>query len=165
MSNLEKCPCGSQRAFKDCCELVISRQKPAESAEALMRSRYSAYTKKMFDYIYDTYHPDTKQSFSIDTIKTQSDEIRWLGLEVRETERGGSNDEDGFVSFSAKYQLHNQVHYLNERSYFKKLDGSWLYVDGETKFTSAAASQKVGRNEPCPCGSGKKYKKCCGAPK
>ena len=94
-----------------------------------------------------------------------SDDIRWLGLEVRETERGGPDDEDGFVSFSAKYQLGNQVHYLNERSYFKKLDGRWLYVDGETKFTSAAVSQKVGRNEPCPCGSGKKYKKCCGSSK
>jgi len=165
MESIEKCPCGSGQQYGMCCMSIITGEKKAETAEQLMRSRYSAYVKKEFEHVYNSYHPDTKKHFSVDAIKAQSDEINWIGLDVRDIERGLAEDEEGFVSFSAQYQMNGQSHYLNERSYFKKIDGQWFYVNGETKFTSTAVSQKIGRNEPCPCGSGKKYKKCCGAAK
>lgn len=164
MISSDKCPCGSGKLYVDCCEPIIKGLEKAETAEALMRSRYSAYVKNEFEHVYNSYHPDTKKHFSIDAIKEQADEIRWVGLTVNEVEKGQSQDDDGYVTFSAQYQMNGQSHYINEKSHFVRVNGDWLYVNGETKFTSTASSQKIGRNEPCPCGSGKKYKKCCGKP-
>ena len=159
------CPCGSGKSYQECCGPIVEGEKKAETAEALMRSRYSAYVKQAFSHVYNSYHPETKKHFSLDAIKEQADEIRWVSLTVNDVVNGMPEDEEGYVSFSAQYQMNDQVHFLNEKSHFVKLNGEWLYVSGETKYTSTAVSKKIGRNEPCPCGSGKKYKKCCGAPK
>ncbi|MDX1810719.1 MAG: YchJ family metal-binding protein, partial [Gammaproteobacteria bacterium] len=146
----DKCPCGSGKKYSECCQPIIEGDKLAETAEALMRSRYSAYVKNDFEHVYNSYHPDTKQHFTLDAIKEQADEIKWVGLSVVETEQGQADDSEGYVTFSAQYQMNGQTHYLNEKSHFVKVDGRWLYVNGQTKFTSTAVSNKVGRNEPCP---------------
>lgn len=116
-----------------------------------MRSRYSAYTLKLGDYLYATWHPSTRP-LSLDI---QSDETPWLRLEVIATDKGVEGDSEGIVEFSAHYQG-GQLH---ERSRFVKEEGKWFYLDGEILPPVVAA--KPGRNEPCPCGSGKKFKKCC----
>ena len=158
-----KCPCGSHKHYDDCCGLYISGQENAPTAEALMRSRYSAYVKEAFPYVYDTYHSNTKQHFTLEAIEAQSKQITWLGLRIIETENGLDNDEKGIVRFSASHSINDKTHYLNERSFFSKEDGKWRYVNGETQLTTTAANaDKVGRNDPCPCNSGLKYKKCCG---
>lgn len=158
----EKCPCGSGKSYAECCEPIITGREKALTAEALMRSRYSAYVQKAFEHVYNSYHPDTKKHFSLDAIKEQSHQIHWQGLSVTDVEKGLADDTEGYVTFSAQYQMNGQTHYLHEKSHFVKENGQWLYVNGQTNFTSTAKSTKVGRNEPCPCGSGKKYKKCCG---
>ena len=158
-----KCPCGLAKEYNNCCGLYISGKENAPTAEALMRSRYSAYVKQAFPYVYDTYHSDTKQHFTLAAIEEQSEKIEWLGLQILETEKGLENDDSGTVKFSASHRLNEKNHYLNERSFFSRENGLWRYVNGETQLTTTAANQqKVGRNEPCPCKSGLKYKKCCG---
>ncbi len=159
----DPCPCGSGKAYAECCEPIITGEKKAITAEALMRSRYSAYVKQAFSHVYQSYHPETRKHFTLSAIEEQADAIQWINLSVLDVKDGGPGDKEGFVTFTAQYQMNDQTHYLNEKSRFRKLNGEWFYVSGETKFTSTAVSQKIGRNEPCPCGSGKKYKKCCGA--
>ena len=158
------CPCGSKKDFSECCEPYISGIKAAPTAEALMRSRYSAYVKQAYQYVYDSYHPDTKKHFSLDAIEEQSEHLHWLGLQISDTSDGKENDNKGVVNFTASYKIDNgQTQYLTERGFFVKEKGEWYYLNGETRYTTTAArSNKVGRNEPCTCGSGKKYKKCCG---
>ena len=84
--------------------------------------------------------------------------VEWLA------ERGGEGDDDGYVSFIAHYTANKQACEHRERSYFKKIDGAWRFIDGQidTGEPWHREEPKVGRNDPCPCGSGKKYKKCCG---
>jgi len=164
MNKENLCPCGSNKTYNECCEPFISGTSFPPTAEALMRSRYSAYVKQAYDYVYDSYHSNTKQHFTLDAIEEQSEHIQWLGLKISETSKGKESDQKGIVNFTASYKMDDgQTRYLTERSHFVKDNGRWYYLNGETKFTTTAAkSNKVGRNDPCTCGSGKKYKKCCG---
>ena len=164
MNKEDLCPCGSQKLYSICCESFINETSYPPTAEALMRSRYSAYVKQAYQYVYNSYHPNTRKHFTLDSIEEQSEHIQWLGLKISETEKGKENDKKGTVTFSASYKMDDgQTRYLTEHSYFVKEEGRWLYVNGETRFTTTAAkSNKIGRNDPCTCGSGKKYKKCCG---
>lgn len=163
MDNETLCPCGSQKNYENCCGQYISGQANAPTAEALMRSRYTAYVKQAFPYVYQTYHSDTKQHFSLQAIEEQSEQIKWLGLKIIETEKGLENDDEGIVRFSASHRLNDKMHYLNERSFFARENGVWRYVNGETQLSKTAVNtKKIGRNDPCPCKSGLKYKKCCG---
>lgn len=128
-----------------------------------MRSRYSAYVKQAFPYVYETYHTDTKQHFTLDAIEAQAEKIKWVGLKILDTVQGQESDAEGIVNFSACHQLNDKTHYLNERSFFAREDGVWRYLNGETQLTTTAVNaEKIGRNDPCPCKSGLKHKKCCG---
>lgn len=159
---MTQCPCGSGHDFDACCGPYIAGDKPAPTAEALMRSRYSAYTMGNVAYLQSTLAeavPDDEQ-LSEEEIKA----VTWQGLEIRATEGGGENDNTGTVEFVARYKAQGEQHVFHERSRFGREDGRWVYIDGVINPKSApVTSTKVGRNEPCPCGSGKKYKKCCGA--
>lgn len=149
---MEKCPCGSGKAYRDCCAPLHHGEKSAASAEALMRSRYSAYVLKLSDYLAETWHSPTRPA----SLDIGSDDTPWQRLTIIATDKGNESDSEGTVEFAAYYQG-GQLH---ERSRFVKEEGKWFYLDGE--ILPPVASAKVGRNDPCPCGSGKKYKKCCG---
>ncbi|MBL4692142.1 MAG: SEC-C domain-containing protein, partial [Magnetovibrio sp.] len=83
---------------------------------------------------------------------------------IRETSGGGEDDETGTVLFSARFKENGELNVHRELSDFRRENGEWVYVDGKINPQGEPRRvQKVGRNEPCPCGSGKKYKKCCGA--
>jgi SEC-C motif-containing protein len=155
------CPCGSGKSFDQCCQPYHGGEI-APTAEALMRSRYSAFATQKMAYLDETYHPSVRTESS-GTLEESAMAVKWLGLEILSTDAGGEDDNEGFVDFVAKYQQKGHQHAMRERSRFVKEDGRWYYVDGETKALPIKAAEKVGRNEPCPCGSGKKYKKCCGA--
>jgi len=158
------CPCGSGKDFTDCCKPFIDGEALPATAEQLMRSRYSAYVTVNVDYIHDTLHPDHRDDHDQNAAKKWAEESDWLGLDIISTRDGGENDEQGVVEFRASYREKGKNHALHEISRFEKVDGRWVYVDGELpKPETVRNSQKVGRNDPCPCGSGKKYKKCCGA--
>ena len=130
----------------------------APTAEALMRSRYTAYTFDDYDYVIRTTHSSTRPSKEY--FDDQVD-IEWSGLEIVDTVAGGENDSEGEVEFIARYRLKGNVLNQHERSQFVKERGKWFYVDGEFVKGPPVRSDKVGRNHLCPCGSGKKYKKCC----
>ncbi|MDH3346870.1 MAG: YchJ family metal-binding protein [Desulfobulbaceae bacterium] len=159
MSSNESCPCGSAIPYSTCCGPYLEGQTPAPTAEALMRSRYTAYVKGDNTYLLASWHKSTRPStMDSDTLPA------WQGLKVMHTEAGGENDQEGTVEFQARYSHSNHQGMLHEVSSFVKEDNNWYYVDGELLHEPVriSAEKKVGRNAPCPCGSGKKYKKCCG---
>lgn len=120
------CPCGSGQPRERCCGPRIDGSAPAETAEALMRSRYTAYAEGNEAYILATWDPQTRPaSLELDP------ERRWLGLNVRDTEAGGREDTTGVVEFVARARLRGQGMRLHERSRFRRIDGDWYYIDGD----------------------------------
>jgi SEC-C motif-containing protein len=162
MSRKEKkslCPCGTGLQFSECCAPFIEGGQPAPTAEALMRSRYTAFAVQDVPYLLRSWHRSTRPA-SLD-LDDQAG-FAWHGLEVLETEGGGAGEQTGVVEFIANFSGHGQEHRLHERAKFVCEEGQWLYVDGKVNPGRVpAVSEKIGRNEPCPCGSGRKYKKCC----
>lgn len=159
MPNMNLCPCNSGAAFFDCCEPLISGKSIARTAEALMRSRYSAYVLRDINYLMASWHLSTKPE-AIDPATI----LDWQELQVIYTEKGTESDSEGIVEFIATALSHMRFCRFHEVSRFVKEEGLWFYLDGELKWDAAPSEQKVqkvGRNDPCPCGSGKKYKKCC----
>ena len=166
MSSFDKsglCPCGSGKKYDECCGAIISGAKKAETAEELMRSRYSAYVAHEIDYIVKTCTSDEQNAIDVEETRKWSEESEWQGLKIIRTEKGGSNDKEGVVEFSATYSRKGLRDVHLERAFFKKANGEWLYDRGELVPTTVVRQgAKIGRNDPCPCGSGKKYKHCCG---
>ena len=161
---MSACPCGRDLDYSKCCGPIIKKEALAKTSEDLMRARYSAFAKGEVDFIIHSNHTSSRDELSRDEIKNWSENSIWLGLEIVSTEGGGESDKKGMVEFIANYQVENQKLKHHERSSFERSDGEWFFVDGEIlRDVVQRVSQKVGRNEPCPCGSGKKYKKCCGA--
>ncbi|RDL31755.1 hypothetical protein BC461_08205 [Photobacterium damselae] len=134
-----------------------------------MRARYSAHVLGLMDFVVATYHPSCEAEQYRDAI-ADSVHSTWLGLDVLNSEIAPSGE--GFVEFKAYYQDGKDEYVLQERSRFlqEEVDGNklWFYIDGEypqaqeESVSQPANSNKIGRNDPCLCGSGKKYKKCCG---
>lgn len=156
------CPCGSGAAFAECCEPILQRTKHAETPEQLMRARYSAYATADIDFLHDSLLPEARGDFDPEGTKGWATGSEWRGLEIVHAEAGES---EGTVEFIATFtQQGNEVRH-HELSRFRKSDGIWYLVDGKTVGPKPVKREipKVGRNEPCLCGSGKKYKKCCGA--
>ena len=150
------CPCGSQRSYSDCCEPYVTNTKVAPTAEALMRSRYVAYYNGNVDYLVATRHPSKRQfDDRINLVKSVKSTV-WETLTVVSTHQGRKTDTSGYVEFMA---VHSQPEWgqLHERSRFVKENGRWFYVDGEMLPPILPK-----RNQPCWCGSGKKFKHCHG---
>ncbi len=168
-----ECPCGSVFPYTDCCAPLIRGVSFADTAEDLMRSRYTAFTQQNWLYLRDTCHPDDRPELKE---LESGGGVRWRRLEILESRGGGRNDSEGTVRFQAFFEKDGAEKVLRENSKFLKEGGRWYYsrkhssVEPERKEAPAAASgkpfvreqAKVGRNDPCPCGSGKKFKKCCG---
>ena len=159
------CPCSGGATFEACCLPVMRGEAAPETAEALMRARYSAYTQGEIDFIVDSHDPETADQVDRDASASWSKKAEWLGLEIVSTEAGGAGDDRGKVEFIARYRMEGADLAHHEHAEFRRHEGGWVYVDGEmVKPKPVVRDQpKVGRNEPCPCQSGKKYKKCCGA--
>ena len=155
------CPCRSGKALDACCGPYLAGTEAAPTAEALMRSRYSAFATGKIDYLQETLLPETREDFDRKEIETWAKNSVWTGVEIRSTEAGGVDDDEGVVEFVANFTMNGKQQKHHETSRFTKRDGRWFYVDGVLG-ARPRSGPKVGRNEPCPCGSGKKYKKCCG---
>ena len=138
------CPCGSGRPYEECCETYIEGRETAPTAEALMRSRYAAHTLGKYDYLNETVHPSIRDEADHEDMKKWSEAVE--------------------VSFEARYSVNGMPQSLREDAFFRREDDRWYYVDGNVHGQDPYRREtpKIGRNEPCPCGSGKKYKKCCG---
>ncbi|MDH5489789.1 MAG: YchJ family protein [Rhodospirillaceae bacterium] len=157
------CPCGSGNDFKDCCGPIIEGSAKSKTAEQLMRSRYSAHFMGNFDHVAATHAPEIKETYNVSSAKAQAQNTEWVGLEITEVIAGGPNDETGTVTFTARFKENGDLHAHRERAMFRREKGEWVYVDGKINpQIEPRKVEKIGRNDPCPCGSGKKYKKCCG---
>ncbi|WP_313556028.1 YchJ family protein [Miniimonas arenae] len=120
-----RCPCRSGRPFAECCGPFLAGGL-ALTAEALMRSRYTAYALGDEDHVLRTWHPDTAPS-----VLDLSDGVTFVGLQVVDTVAGGVDDDAGTVHFRAAYRTETGREVLEEISRFVRLDGAWLYVDGD----------------------------------
>lgn len=158
------CPCGSKLNYDACCGMYISGKALAPTAEALMRARYSAYVVHNIDFIEKTHSFDGEvDEKSREETRKWAEESKWLGLKILKTKDGGPNDTEGLVEFIARYERHGRREEHHENAAFKKVNGAWLFEEGlVSSGTVVRTEAKVGRNDPCPCGSGKKYKQCCG---
>jgi SEC-C motif-containing protein len=162
---MSACYCGSGIEFDECCGAILSGARKAESAEALMRARYTAFVTKQVDFLHQSLHPQHRQDHDIAATRRWADNAQWLGLQVVEAHSEEEGANEATVEFIATYKEGGIVKPHHEISRFSKLDDQWFYVDGRLVIPKTATRDqpKVGRNDPCPCGSGKKYKKCCGA--
>jgi SEC-C motif-containing protein len=120
----QPCPCGSKRTLQACC-LPLLDGAPAPTAEALMRSRYTAYALKRMDYLSRSWHPSTRPT------QLDAEGPRWTRLEIRRTEAGGAGDTQGVVEFIAYFRQRGRAGALHETSRFLREDGEWFYLDGE----------------------------------
>ncbi|MES2204479.1 MAG: YchJ family protein [Pseudomonadota bacterium] len=195
---LSSCPCGSQKNYADCCEPLLTGKKTANTPEALMRSRYTAFTVKNVDYLFSSMTPELQQETDREDMQDFADEVdSWVRLEVLNT---STLDADhGNVEFAAYFMYDEQEQRIHENSKFVKQGEQWFYAGHEHQCSSHdhddeeyndhqhddhdhhdhdhhvhdehcghnhhhepyRAEIKIGRNDPCPCGSGKKFKKCC----
>ncbi|NOX75624.1 MAG: hypothetical protein GXP17_03205 [Gammaproteobacteria bacterium] len=159
MTDTPHCPCGSDKNFEQCCGLYLSGKQFPPTAEALMRSRYTAYTRFDDIYLLDSWLPEHRPE---DPSPSRDDGSTWTGLEILRTEAGQVGDTEGVVEFVAHCDVKGTPAQLHEVSRFSHDGKRWYYVDGDGQQPIRRDSPKTGRNEPCPCGSGKKFKKCCG---
>jgi len=159
---MNNCPCGSGSDYAACCEPIINGKKTAETAEQLMRARYSAHEKVAVDFIFETTHPDHREGYDHKGTKKWAEESEWHGLEILETIDGGPKDDSGEVVFAAKFRDKSGLRTHQERAQFKRKGKKWLFTDGTMVKGQPLSVTKIGRNDPCSCGSGQKYKKCCG---
>jgi SEC-C motif-containing protein len=151
-------PCGSGKLYANCCKPYIKGKKNALTPEALMRSRYTAYATHEIDYIIDTCKDYVK--IKRGNIEDWSNNSKWLGFEILSIDTGETT---GSVEFKAKYEQGQLVNVHHEKAYFVKEEERWLYASGKIYSVPVTRSDtKQGRNEYCFCGSGKKYKHCCG---
>lgn len=142
------CPCGSGAPLEECCGRFLHGGLLPDTAEQLMRSRYTAYVLQDVDYLVETQADPDREA-----VAKWAAEAEFTGLEVRDA----TPDE---VEFVATWRVGPEVHRHHERSRFERRGGRWIYLDGRAP--QARPKAAAGRNDPCPCGSGRKYKKCCG---
>ncbi len=122
----DSCPCGAPTLYAACCGPLHRGRGLAETAEELMRSRYSAYAVGELGYVFRTWHPATRPN---DVTATPG--LVWTGLEVLEVVDGGPGDDTGEVEFEARYQGPSGPGVMRERSRFERRAGRWVYVDGD----------------------------------
>ncbi|MCP5463779.1 MAG: YchJ family protein [Deltaproteobacteria bacterium] len=158
---MKECPCGSGINFEGCCQPFHLGLEKAETAEALLRSRYSAFVSGAVPYIMETHHPEKRNEIDENGIRDWAEQATWYGLEIANVEGGGKDDDEGVIEFYAKYNQEGKTYNHHELSLFKKHDGAWYFYDVQ-KNRPVRTENKLGRNDPCHCGSGKKYKKCHG---
>ena len=147
------CPCGNAVEYSLCCQRYLSGSQLAPTPSQLMRSRYTAFVEHDADYLVATWHPSCRTPDLRQALEANFGNTEWLGLTVFAAD-AGRDESEGFVSFVARFREGQTPGAIIERSRFIKENEQWYYIDGTRPV--------IGRNDACPCGSGKKFKKCCG---
>ncbi|HFC8517424.1 YchJ family protein [Neisseria weaveri] len=153
MTENQPCPCGSNLPYKQCCQLLHSGRHHANNAEALMRSRYSAYVLHEIGYLIATTVPDQQTLLDTDAISHWSRHNDWLALRVL-THIPNIGKQHAQVEFEAHFADEHGKHIHHECSAFVRIDGKWYFIDPTVPLPTM--------KQPCICGSGKKFKQCCG---
>ena len=159
---MSTCPCGSGSDYSACCEPIIAGHTPAATPEQLMRARYSAHVKVEIDFLHASTHPDHREGYDHEGTRTWAQDSEWHGLEILGTGQVAEGDKEEEVEFIARFRDQSGLRRHHERARFRKKSGKWLFTEGIMVKPKPLSVEKIGRNDPCPCGSGAKYKKCCG---
>ena len=146
------CPCQSNKSYEDCCGRFHTHTQFPETAEQLMRSRYAAYVLKNVPYIVDTTVPSQQTLLTEQPIQAWAEDTQWLGMQILKTET--LSKFQSAVEFNAVFQGEEGEQTHHERSIFVKIDDRWYFVDPTVPLPTM--------KQPCVCGSGKKFKHCCG---
>lgn len=147
------CYCCSGKPFGACCGPYINEAQLPETAEQLMRSRYSAFVLANETYLRSSWGAEyCPQNLNLDA------QTQWLGLEVIWADKGGLVDQTGQVEFKARFIQDDKLVCIHEKSDFQREKGVWKYLRGK-QFDEPVVMLSM--NQSCPCGSGKKYKRCC----
>lgn len=154
---MQLCPCGSLYPYVQCCSTYLNEQATPATPEALMRSRYTAYSQANITYIQKTMQGKAAVGFDAESAKHWASSVHWLGLKVLKATPHPTERSIGYVEFQAKYLNKDTLHTMHEISEFQNVDGVWFYVDGQQ---IPIPKQRIGRNAPCPCGSERKFKNC-----
>ena len=125
------CPCQSGKEYEVCCGAIIGGSQPALTAEALMRSRYSAFVKGEIDHLKNSLHPDHRGDFDPAATKDLADNSAWLGLQILKTTGGGKDDQEGTVEFIASFRIKGVTYQHHELGQFNRRNGTWYYTDGQ----------------------------------
>lgn len=125
------CPCGSQNTYSQCCGAIIEGRISAPTAERLMRSRYTAFTKADVDYLMKSWHSSTRPLSDKVDIKRWAKSVKWVKLEILQKEKGEEADNTGMVTFRALFMEGGKVDQIKEESIFEKENGEWVYVSGK----------------------------------
>ena len=125
-NNSTLCPCESGKSFKDCCQAYIEQTSEAPTAEALMRSRYTAFVLLNEEYLRYSWHPDNCPE-KIHLNKT----TKWLGLRIKKIVGGSMNEKNAKVEFVARSKIDGKASRLHENSRFTRFNNRWVYLDGE----------------------------------
>ncbi|MCC5013945.1 MULTISPECIES: YchJ family protein [unclassified Legionella] len=158
---MNQCPCGLPTDYLACCGSYLEKQEIAKTPEALMRSRYTAYSQARVDYLRKTMLGKPLVGFNDQETALWAKRVKWLGLQVITSYLDPKDENTGFVEFIARYMEKNSVKTIHELSQFQRHNSSWFYTDSlPPKTGKSTLKQKISRNEPCPCGSQKKYKNC-----
>jgi SEC-C motif-containing protein len=163
MTDNQLCPCGSGKTYAECCLPILNRTQLAESPEALMRSRYAAYAVHDISWLRDSLEEASRKDFDERGAAPWSNGAEWMGLEIKSAKTDESAGK-GFVEFVAKFKQQGVTREHHEMAEFRRVKDEWFFHDGRPILPATVhkTTPSVGRNDPCPCGSGKKYKKCCG---
>lgn len=155
------CPCGSGKTFGECCQPLLAQTRVAANAEELMRSRFTAHVLRDYRHLHLTDLETARKPYVEENAAGQ--EPAWSRLVIHAHEPGPKPD-TALVDFSAYYQTGDTEQALHEKAEFVRVNGNWFYTRAVRMGPPPVRSTgpKIGRNDPCPCGSGKKYKHCCG---
>lgn len=157
-------PTENEAELKAYCLPFIRGEKVPQTAAELMASRYVAYSLAEVDYIVATHDPATRSDTDREATEDWAKKAKFHGLKILRTELGEAGDSTGEVEFQALFTSDGEEHVHHERSTFVRKDGKWFFADGkQVQIPMRREEPKVGRNDPCFCGSGKKLKKCHGA--
>lgn len=148
-----RCYCCSGKDFSRCCAPYLLGERFADNCEALMRSRYSAYCTANIRYLIDTLHPDQRQDNDIPSMTAFAAAAHFCGLVINTVSQFSDT---GYVKFVASYIDGSKRETISENAFFTRLD-RWYYHSG---IVAATKATKIGRNDYCHCGSGKKFKAC-----
>ncbi|MCM0607154.1 MAG: YchJ family protein [Xanthomonadaceae bacterium] len=169
---MNNCYCGNTKPYSECCEPYVTQKELAPSAEALMRARYSAHVVVNVPFLKESTAPEKRGEFVEKDVREWAKNSEWLGLKILKT-KGNT------VEFNATYKAQGKTIEHHEVAEFRKdaASGKWYFVDGdshvheegqghhhhESQKPIVREEPKIGRNDPCHCDSGKKFKKCHGA--
>ncbi len=127
------CYCNSNKAYNECCEPIILGKQCAETAEQLMRSRYSAYVLADISYLMNSHHPDTRPTKERKSIEQWTKSVSWIRLEIISKKDGQPTDKEGYVEFKALFMENGNMECIFENSYFVKEKNQWYYKSGTHK--------------------------------